>query len=74
MSVTVRIGDRVHQNDAMCALVEGLCDVPETLLPRGVPDIERDGLVIVVDSLYLEVYSDRAQVVCLKTVLAVSHQ
>jgi hypothetical protein len=54
--------------------VEGFCYVPETLLTCGVPDVQGYWLAVVLDALYLEVHPDRAQVVALETVLAVSHQ
>ena len=73
MCVTVGIGDGVYQNNSMSSFVKGFGDVSESLLSRRVPYIQRYRLVVMLDALDLKVDSNRAQVICLKTVLAVSH-
>lgn len=74
MSEAIGIGDRIGQDDAMCSFVEGFGDVSEPFLTCSIPDVESDWRPLDLNPFDFKVDSDRAQVISLKSILAVSHQ
>lgn len=58
----------------MRSFVKRLGDIAESLLPGGVPDVEGNGLPVVLYSLDLEVDSDGRQIFVLERIVAVSNE
>ncbi len=65
------IVDVIDQEDALCALVVGASDGSESLLPRGVPDLQLDAFVLQHQALEPEVNSDGGQVTVCEGVICV---
>lgn len=68
------VGDRVAEDYPMCPLIISLRDIPIPFLPRRVPDLELQPMVIDSKRLDLEVDSDGGDVVLLELVVAESYQ
>lgn len=58
----------------MGSFVEGFCYVAKSFLPGRVPDVEGQGLPIMLDALDLEVHANGTQVVSLEGIVAVTDQ
>ena len=74
MGKTVRVGDRIGQDDAMSPFVERFGDVSEPLLSRSIPDVERYLASIKFNPLDLKVHTNRTQIIRLEIILTVSNQ
>mmetsp|Transcript_20605 Transcript_20605/g.53255 ORF Transcript_20605/g.53255 Transcript_20605/m.53255 type:complete len:308 (+) Transcript_20605:259-1182(+) len=58
----LRVGDVIHDDDAVRAAVIAARDRAEALLPRRIPDLQLDGLAIELNRANFEVHADRADV------------
>ena len=64
------VSHRVGQDYASRPFVISLGDIPESLLPSGIPNLHLDSLVVHLKHLYFEVHPDRCHIVLLEYSLA----
>lgn len=69
---TFRIRDWVHKDNSMGSFIKRFSDISEPLLTSSIPDIQRDGNPIDLDSFDFEIHSDCAEIFVLESVFAVA--